>query len=291
MTSSKCFSGCTIVRYGARIISILDFWICVILLIKCLMLLNPFYEDYYYYNSRTEQIIYDFIIFSYLFLISVFLNVNYYLKESTYDHKVHQIYQWLAVNTIFLSFHILAITYITIKNNYPVILYYYSVPICFIHLCQIYVVKSFYDDELLKTRLPLPTLSSAVTGQSQGAVVNQNLSQNSVNVSLSGPPAPNPVYPVQSAPPLQLQEQQEPRWQPSSNGAVLPVPVASLVYPQLHHGHPNGQNGAEPHYQTSVSLQPGPSSVEVQHPQEYYNPPAYSPPYEQQAEIHSVRKI
>jgi len=109
------------------------------------------------------------------------------------------------------------------------------------------VVKSFYDDELLETRLPLPTLSSAVTGQSQGAVVNQNLSQNSVNVSLSGPPAPNPV---QSAPPLQLQEQQEPRWQPSNNGAVLPVLVASHVYPQLHlHGHLNGQNGAEPHYQ------------------------------------------
>ncbi|XP_060862454.1 uncharacterized protein LOC132939360 isoform X2 [Metopolophium dirhodum] len=289
MTSAKCFLGCTNVRYGARIVSILDFWIGVILLIKCLMLLNPFY-DYYYYNSRTEQIIYDFITFSYLFLISVFLNVNYYLKESTYDHKIHKIYQWLAVNTIFLSFHILAITYITIKYYYPVILYY-SVPICIIHLCQIYVVKSFYDDELLATRPPLPTLSSAVAGQSlQEPAVNQNLSQNSVNVTLSGLPAPNPVYPVQSAPPLQLQEQQEAGWQHSSNGAALPVPVASHVYPQLHHGHP-GHNGTEPHFQTSVSLQPRPASVEVQHPQEYYNPPAYSPPYEQQAEIHSVRKI
>lgn len=44
-------------------------------------------------------------------------------------------------------------------------------------------------------------------------------------------------------------------------------------------------------FQTSVSLHTGTSSVEVQHPQEYYNPPAYSPAYEQQAEIHSVRKI
>ncbi|KAL4119000.1 hypothetical protein QTP88_011875 [Uroleucon formosanum] len=277
MTSAKCFLGCTTVRYGARIVSILDFWIGVILLIKCLMLLNPFYEDFNYYKSRTEQIVYDFIIFSYLFLISVFLNVNYYLKESTYDHKVHKIYQWLAVNTIFLSFHILAITYITIKNYYPVILYY-SVPLCIIHLCQIYVVKSFYDDELLATRQPLPTLPSAVVAQSQVAVVSQNSSQGSVNVTLGGPP--NPVYSVQSPPPLQLQEQQVAGWQNSSNGAELSVPVASNVYPQLHHGHP-GHNGVEPHFRTSMSLQPGTTSVEVQHPREYYNPPAYSPSYKQ----------
>jgi len=110
------------------------------------------------------------------------------------------------------------------------------------------VVKSFYDDELLATRRPLPILSSAVAGQSQGPAANQNLSQNSVNVTLSGPPAPNQVYPVQSAPPLQLQEQQESGWQRSSNGAALPVPVASHVYPQLPHGRP-GHNGAEPHFQ------------------------------------------
>ncbi|XP_003242983.3 uncharacterized protein LOC100570813 [Acyrthosiphon pisum] len=246
------------------------------------MLLNPFYEDHYYY-SRSEQIVHDFIKFIFLFLISVFLNVNYYLKESTYDHKVHKIYQWLAVNTIFLSYFILAITYITINYNYPAILYY-LVPICIIHLCQIYVVKSFYDDELLAARRLLPPLSSAVAGQSQEAVVNQNLSQNSVNVTLR-PPATNSVYPVQSAPPLQ-----EAGLQHRSNGAAFPVPLASHVYPQLHHNHPR-HNDTEPHFQTSVSYQPGLSSVEVQHPQEYNNPPAYSSPYEQQAEIHSVRQI
>ncbi|XP_022173336.1 uncharacterized protein LOC111035851 [Myzus persicae] len=288
MTSAKCFLGCTNVRYGARIVSILDFWIGVILLIKCLMLLNPFYEDFYYYKSRPEQIIYDFIIFSHLFIISVFLNVNYYLKESTYDHKVHKIYQWLAVNTIFLSFHILAITYITIKYYYPAILYY-SVPICIVHLCQIYVVKSFYDDELLAMQRPLPAVSPAVTGQSQVAVVNQNSSQGSVSVTLSGPPAPNPVSQVQSVPPLQLQEQQDAGWQHIGDGEAISVPVASHVYPQLYHGHP-GPNGTQPHFQTSMSQHPRPS-VEVQRPQEYYNPPAYSPPYEQQGEIHSGRLI
>jgi len=109
------------------------------------------------------------------------------------------------------------------------------------------VVKSFYDDEILATRRLLPTLSSAVAAQSQVAVVSQNSSQGSVNVTLGGPPAPTPVYSVQTAPPLQLQEQQAAGWQHSSNGAELPVPVASHVYPQLHHGHP-GHNGAEPHF-------------------------------------------
>jgi len=109
-------------------------------------------------------------------------------------------------------------------------------------------VKSFYDDEILATLRLLPTLSSAVAGQSQLAVVNQNSSQSSVNVTLSGPPALNPVYQVQSEPPLQLQEQQEAGWQHSSNGASLPVTVASHVYPQLHHGH-GGHNDAEPHFQ------------------------------------------
>jgi len=111
------------------------------------------------------------------------------------------------------------------------------------------VVKSFYDDELLATLRLLPTpLSSAVAGQSQLAVVNQNSPQSSVNVTLSGPPAPNPVYQVQSAPPLQLQEQQEAGCQHSCNGAALPVSVASHVYPQLHHGH-GGYDGAESHFQ------------------------------------------
>ncbi|XP_060834306.1 uncharacterized protein LOC132917541 [Rhopalosiphum padi] len=283
MTSAKCFLGCTNVRYGARIISILDFWIGVLLLIKCLVLLNPFYDDFYYYNSRTEQILYDFTIFSYLFLISVFLNVNYYLKESTYDHKIHKIYQWLAINTIFLSFHILAVTYITIKTYYPIILYY-SIPICIIHLCQIYVVKSFYDDELLIISRSLPTASSAVARQSNVAVLNQNSSNGSVNVTLSAPPAPNPIYQAQSAPPP-LQEQQEAGWA-RCNGATLPDPVATPIYPQLHHGR-SEHNGIEQHFQNSMPMQAGPSSVEVQYPQEYYNPPAYLPPYDQR----SVRKM
>ncbi|XP_026805934.1 uncharacterized protein LOC113560658 [Rhopalosiphum maidis] len=284
MTSAKCFLGCTNVRYGARIISILDFWIGVLLLIKCLVLLNPFYDDFYYYNSRTEQILYDFTIFSYLFLISVFLNVNYYLKESTYDHKIHKIYQWLAINTIFLSFHILAVTYITIKNYYPIILYY-SIPICIIHLCQIYVVKSFYDDELFVISRSLPTASSAVARQSNVAVVNQNSSNGSVNVTLSAPSAPNPIYQAQSAPPPPLQEQQEAGWA-RCNGATLPIPVATPIYPQLHHGQ-SGHNGIEQHFQNSMQMQAGPSSVEVQYPQEYYNLPAYLPPYDQR----SVRKM
>lgn len=286
MTSTKCFLGCTNVRYGARIISILDFWICVILLIKCLMLLNPFYDDFYRYNTRTEQVINDFIIFSYLFLITVFVNVNYYLKESTYDHKVHKIYQWLAINTIFLVFHLLAITYITIKTYYPIILYY-SIPICIIHLCQIYVVKSFYDDELLIISRSLPTASSessAVARQNNVAVVNQNSSNGSVNVTLSASPAPNSIYQAQNVPPPQ--EQQEAGW-PHRNGVALPVQVAPPIYPQLHHSH----NGTEPHFQNPMSMQAGPSSVEVQYPQEYYNPPPYLPHYNQHSGIHSVRKI
>lgn len=286
MTSTKCFLGCTNVRCGTRIISILDFWICVILLIKCLFLLNPFYDDFYYYNSRTEQVINDFIIFSYLFLITIFLNANYYLKESTYDHKVHKIYQWLAINTIFLVFHILAITYIVIKTYYPIILYY-SIPVCIIHLCQIYVVKSFYDDELLIISRSLPTASSessAVAHQSNVAVVNQNSSNDSVNVILSASPAPNPIYQAQNVP--LPQEQQEAGW-PRCNGVALPVQVAPPIYPQLHHGH----NGTEPHFQNPMSMQAGPSSVEAQYPQEYYNPPAYSPHYNQHSGIHSVRKM
>ncbi|XP_025208725.1 uncharacterized protein LOC112604073 [Melanaphis sacchari] len=285
MTFAKCFLGCTDVRIGVRIISIVDFWISVLLLIKCLMLLNLFYDDYFYYDTRAEQILYTLIIFSYLFLISMFLNVNYCLKESTYDHKVHKIYHWLAFNTIFLVFHILSVTYILIKNYYPIILYY-SIPLCIIHMCQIYVVKTFYNDELLIITQQLPT-ASTVERQSNMAVVNQNSSDGSVNITLSASPAPNPIGQTQSAPPLQ--ERQEAR-QPSYNGAAIPIPVANPIYPQLYYGH-FGHDCTEPHFQNSMSMQAGPSSAEMQYPQEYNNPPAYSSPYNQQSEIHSVRKI
>jgi len=115
------------------------------------------------------------------------------------------------------------------------------------------------------------------------AVVNQNSSNGSVNVTLSAPPAPNPIHQGQSAPPLQ--EQQEVGWA-RCNDPTLPVPVATPIYPQLHHGR-SGHNGTEQHFQNSMPMQAGPSSIEVQYPQEYYNPPAYLPPYDQR----SVRNI
>lgn len=44
--------------------------------------------------------------------------------------------------------------------------------------------------------------------------------------------------------------------------------------------------------QNPMAMQAGPSSsVETQYPQEYYNPPAYLPHYNQHSGIHSVRKM
>lgn len=107
-------------------------------------------------------------------------------------------------------------------------------------------MKSFYDDELLATVRPLPTVSSAVLDQSQVTAVHQNLSEGSVNIMLSGPSAPNQAYQVHSTPP-QLQELQEAGRQHNCNGAI-PVLVASNVYPQLQYGRPR-HNGIEPHFQ------------------------------------------
>jgi len=92
--------------------------------------------------------------------------------------------------------------------------------------------------------------TSAVARHGNVVVVNQNLSQDSVDVTLSGQSALNPIYQVQTAPPIQ--EQQETACQ-HCNGAALPVPVTLAspigpIYPQLQHDH-SRHNDAEPHFQ------------------------------------------
>ncbi|VVC42133.1 Hypothetical protein CINCED_3A003313 [Cinara cedri] len=247
MFATKCCLGCLDPRYGARVVAVFDFWIGVILLIKFLSLLNPFYDyEFYIYNTRMEQIPYDFTVFTYLFQIFLFLCINFYLNESTYDYKVHKIYQWLALNMIFLTFHILAVTYITIKNNDCLEILYYSIPICVTHVCQIHVVKCFYDNRM---HFEGPTLCSShasqtANGDGRGGCGND---AGTMAVATSPPMSPPPAYRIQQR-------------------VTVEAAAAAQCRPYTH---------------TTTEFQPPALPEQLSRiPDEYYaNPPAYSPNY------------
>lgn len=110
-------------------------------------------------------------------------------------------------------------------------------------------MKSFYDDEL-HIISSLSTTVSAAEHNNVTTALHQNSSQGSVNVTLSGPSAPNPVYLVQSAP---LQQQQEAGRPHCINRVAHPVPLPgtiSTIYPQLHHDQ-SRHDGPEPHFQVT----------------------------------------
>lgn len=112
--------------------------------------------------------------------------------------------------------------------------------------CQIYVVKTFYDQELEQS---LRTMSR----HGNATIISQFASNGTVNVALNNPSVPdNQIYPIQNVQlPSGLQFDHHPM----------------AIYPHIH------RNVAG-------------SSSEQCPPQEYYNPPAYSPCYKPQ----NVRK-
>lgn len=270
MADSRCCFGCSNVRKGAWVIAIFDMLICILLTLKTLSMLNILsYPSYTYkktlqphssfddtlstysYERRPIPMENDFNVFNQLFVLFLFFYINLNLKKATYMHSVQSINQWLVTNSIFFVFFILYVGFITLRYSTPDIIPV-GIPISIVVIYQIYVVKCFYDDEVK---------FMAVSDRNVGS---QPILRNPPYVTITS-------QPVQSTPAYSIQT---PSTYPIQSGPYVIQQVHQPVTPSPY---PQQMHQCQPQQQTQTQhAHPQP---EPYVPQEYCNPPPYSPSY------------
>ncbi|VVC25235.1 Hypothetical protein CINCED_3A012039 [Cinara cedri] len=247
MADSKCFFGLSNVRNGTWLISIINMTICIVLGVISIATIHPDHprtdyqqNDYYSRNERRMQHMEtDFYFFITFFILFLFFYINLHLKKSTYVHATQSINQWLVINTIFFSFYFLFVCFCTLKYGLTDIITF-GIPMGVFSAYQIHVVKCFYNDEL------------------KFLLSEQNVTQPTINgpqyVAIASQAIPS-TYPVQTGPYI-IQQVHQPTTQ------ATPYPQQAFQF--------------QPQQQPSHShLVPHDPNI----PQEYNNPPPYSPNY------------
>jgi hypothetical protein len=195
----------------------------------------------------------DFIVFSQLFILFLFFYTNLNLKKATYEHQVQSINQWLIINSIFFIFFNVYVGFTTIRNSTPEIIPI-GIPVSIVVVYQIYVVKSFYDDELKLLAISEQN-QSGLHGSPYVTITNQPIQSTAaypVQSATTYPIQSTTAYPIQSGPYVIQQ---------------LHQPIAQVPYPQQTFQFQQQQTQANHIYPPQ----------EPHTPQEYCNPPPYSP--------------
>ncbi|XP_025409418.1 uncharacterized protein LOC112682873 [Sipha flava] len=248
MADSKCCFGCSNVRNGTWVISIFDMLICSFLAVATLSRLSvspyPFKSNYH--SSNCDVVTVDYISpMDYDFLIFNQLCVLFYFFYLNLNLKnatyIHnaQIINQWLVTNSIFFVFFLLTIGFITLKNGTSNFIPIAIPISIVVIYQIYVVKCFYDDEV--KFLAISARNAAHSTIQCAPIVSIT------NQSVQAPP----LYPVQAGPYVMQQG---------------PHPVMQASYPQQTYQYETQQPSSQ-------------SQPDQRAPQEYCNPPPYSPAY------------